>query len=77
MFPRRVAGSVTGIDGMAGGLGGVIISWFSGHIFDYFESQSSIEIGYALLFGFCGIAYLLAWIIMKALVPKYKLITDL
>ena len=24
------------------------------------------------MFCFCGLAYLLAWILMKSLVPKYK-----
>ncbi len=28
--------------------------------------------GYFIIFCYCGIAYLLSWVIMKALVPKYK-----
>jgi ACS family hexuronate transporter-like MFS transporter len=28
--------------------------------------------GYFIMFCFCGLAYLLAWILMKSLVPKYK-----
>ena len=30
--------------------------------------------GYFIMFCFCGLAYLLAWILMKALVPHYKLV---
>jgi ACS family hexuronate transporter-like MFS transporter len=29
------------------------------------------------MFTFCATAYLVAWVIMKSLVPKFKLITDL
>ena len=32
--------------------------------------------GYMLVFCFCAVAYLLAWIIMKILVPKYKKIKE-
>ena len=28
--------------------------------------------GYFIMFCFCGLAYLIAWVIMKSLVPKYK-----
>ena len=31
--------------------------------------------GYFIMFCFCGVAYLIAWCIMKSLVPKYKPIT--
>lgn len=36
-----------------------------------------IETGYTIVFTICAIAYLIAWVVMKALVPKYKPITDL
>lgn len=32
---------------------------------------------YTIMFAFCAVAYLIAWVVMKSLVPKYKLITDL
>ena len=32
---------------------------------------------YTIMFAFCAVAYLIAWAIMKSLVPKYKVITDL
>lgn len=32
---------------------------------------------YTIMFGICAVAYLIAWFGMKALVPKYKPITDL
>jgi ACS family hexuronate transporter-like MFS transporter len=29
------------------------------------------------MFAICALAYLAAWMVMKALVPRYELITDL
>jgi len=34
--------------------------------------QGSMSASYTLMFTFCAVAYLLAWSIMKTLVPKYK-----
>lgn len=33
--------------------------------------------GYTIVFSICAVSYLVGWIIMKTLVPKYKPITDL
>ncbi|MCX6315768.1 MAG: MFS transporter [Bacteroidetes bacterium] len=77
MFPKKAVGSVVGIGGMAGGLGGVIITKVGGALFDHYKALGHIRTGYTIMFAFCAIAYLLAWMIMKSLVPKYKPITDL
>ncbi|MBX3252959.1 MAG: MFS transporter [Chitinophagaceae bacterium] len=77
MFPKKAVGSVVGIGGMAGGLGGVLITKIGGALFDHYKALGHIETGYTIMFTFCAIAYLIAWFIMKSLVPKYKLITDL
>ena len=39
--------------------------------------QSHMSISYSIMFAYCAIAYLVAWVIMKSLVPKYKPIKDL
>ena len=77
MFPKKAIGSVVGIGGMAGGIGGVLITKIGGALFDHYKKTGHIETGYTIMFTFCAIAYLIAWGIMKTLVPKYKLITDL
>lgn len=77
MFPKKVVASVTGIGGMAGGIGGFLISIFAGRLFDHYQALGHVETGYTIVFSFCAIAYVLAWVIMKALVPKFKPITDL
>jgi ACS family hexuronate transporter-like MFS transporter len=76
MFPGKAVASVVGIGGMAGGIGGVIITKSGGALFDYYKAAGHIETGYTIMFSFCAIAYLIAWVVMKSLVPKYKLITD-
>jgi ACS family hexuronate transporter-like MFS transporter len=72
MFPKKIVASVIGIGGMAGGISGVIVSKTGGWLLDYYNSLGNIEIGYTILFAFCATAYLLAWCIMKILVPKFN-----
>jgi len=77
MFPKHSIGSVVGIGGMAGGLGGVLLSKLGGWLFDYYGALGQIQTGYMIMFSICAVAYLLAWGVMKSLVPRYKEITDL
>jgi ACS family hexuronate transporter-like MFS transporter len=77
MFPKKAIGSVVGIGGMAGGIGGVLITKIGGALFDYYKSLGHIETGYTIMFTFCAVAYLLAWMVMKFLVPQYKPIADI
>ncbi|MDO9373638.1 MAG: MFS transporter [Ferruginibacter sp.] len=149
MFPKKAIGSVVGIGGMAGGLGGVLVSKSGGWLFDAYRSagianawvqakatglgdylaqiqgmnlvtkygdkidlnkaelgglsgeitkqlqavdpamfdqllqlqkplvQAEMSTAYTIMFAFCALAYLIAWSVMKLLVPKYKVITDL
>jgi ACS family hexuronate transporter-like MFS transporter len=71
MFPKKAIGSVVGIGGMAGGLGGVLITKIGGYLFDHYKALGHIETGYTIMFAFCAVAYLLAWFTMKSLVPRY------
>jgi MFS transporter, ACS family, hexuronate transporter len=77
MFPKKAVASVVGIGGMAGGLGGVFVSKVAGALFDHYKEIGHIQTGYSIMFAFCAVAYVIAWTVMKSLVPKYKLITDL
>ena len=79
LFPARAIGTITGINGMAGGIGSYVINKVSGHLFDYagnthmvlcgFEGKAA---GYFIIFCYCAVAYLLGWLMLKALVPRYK-----
>ncbi|MBX3242088.1 MAG: MFS transporter [Chitinophagaceae bacterium] len=77
MFPRKAVASIVGIGGMAGGLGGVLVTKVGGALFDHYKALGHIETGYTIMFTFCALAYLVAWFVMKSLVPKYQPITDL
>lgn len=77
MFPQKAIGSVVGIGGMAGGLGGVIMTKLGGALFDHYKALGHIKTGYTIMFAICALAYLVAWAVMKSLVPVYKPITDL
>jgi ACS family hexuronate transporter-like MFS transporter len=77
MFPKKSVGSVIGIGGMAGGLGGVFMSKLGGGLFDYYKGLGHIQTGYTIMFAICALAYILAWTVMKSLVPKYRPITNL
>ena len=81
MFPKSTIASITGIGATAGGIGSMIIQKAAGNLFTYAEGQGAAfqflgfegkPAGYFIVFCFCGIAYLIAWCIMKSLVPKYK-----
>jgi nitrate/nitrite transporter NarK len=75
MFPKKTVGSVTGIGAMAGGLGGVIVQQLAGGLTDAFKETP--QTAYLIMFIICALSYLLAWGIMKMLVPRHKPITDL
>lgn len=126
MFPKKAIATITGIGGMAGGIGSFLINKGSGALFDFTQKNWStingqalldkypqlqnsetataflrehnvgsiedflkmlsasgdtvvdgISSGYMIIFSICAVAYLIGWLIMKALVPKYKPITDL
>lgn len=84
MFPKGAIASITGIGGMAGGLGSFFLQTTAGKLFIYAE-KSNLQFlgfegkpaGYFIMFCFCAVAYLIGWTVMKSLVPKYKVITDL
>lgn len=74
MFPKKAVASVVGIGGMAGGMGGVVINKLGGALFDHYKALGHIETGYTIMFAICAVMYLVAWLVMKSLVPKMKLV---
>lgn len=84
MFPKSAIASVTGIGGMAGGIGSLILQKSAGKLFVYagetnlqcfgFEGKPA---GYFIIFCVCAVAYLIGWVVMKSLVPKYRPIEKL
>jgi MFS transporter, ACS family, hexuronate transporter len=81
MFPKEAIATITGIGGMAGGIGSFLINKGSGVLFDHAKNTQmevfnfkGIEAGYFIIFAICSVAYLIGWIIMKTLVPKMKMV---
>ena len=103
MFPKSTIATVTGIGGMAGGLGGFLINLCAGKLFTYaagttMVSGKEVEMtkellakgaeyaqpamqafgftgkpaGYMVVFCVCAVAYVIAWSVMKTLVPRYR-----
>jgi MFS transporter, ACS family, hexuronate transporter len=73
MFPKNATASVTGIGGMFGGLGGILLSLLvQKNMFVYYREIGQIETAYFIMFLICGSAYLLAWTVMRFLVPRMQ-----
>jgi ACS family hexuronate transporter-like MFS transporter len=73
MFPKKSTASVTGIGGLFGGLGGIMLSALvQKRMFVYYESIGQIQTAYYIMFFICGAAYLTGWLIMHLLVPRMK-----
>lgn len=65
MFPKKAVGSVVGLGGMAGSVGGMIFSTSAGYILEWTGS-------YLSLFLISGSAYLIALGLMELLVARAK-----
>ena len=103
MFPKGAIATITGIGGMAGGVGSMILQKVAGNLFVYSSGSTMVDgkevemthdlleqgaqfvrpamefmgfsgkpAGYFIIFCVCAVAYLIGWVVMKALVPKYK-----
>jgi MFS transporter, ACS family, hexuronate transporter len=65
MFPKRAVGSVVGIGGMAGAIGGMFIAKLVGYILQWTGS-------YVPIFIICGSAYLSALLFIQLLAPRLQ-----
>jgi ACS family hexuronate transporter-like MFS transporter len=72
LFPKKAVASVIGIGGMMGAVGGIVVARLAPQLFTYFQERGDERTGYMIMFLICGSAYLIAWLIMKALVPRER-----
>ena len=72
---------MTGLSSLAGGISTMALQKIAGTLFTYAEGAGSAfrflgfegkPAGYFIIFCYCGLAYILSWIVMKSLVPRYK-----
>lgn len=64
IFPKTSVATVIGMGGMGGAIGGILLAWAAGALFDYYKSGGHIQTGYSIIFLYCGVAYILAWTLM-------------
>jgi ACS family hexuronate transporter-like MFS transporter len=69
IYPKNAVGSVTGLAGFSGAIGGIIFSPLVGLILDRTGS-------YFVVFSIAGCAYLLAWLCLKIFIPKIEPMDD-
>ncbi len=69
MFPKRAVSSVTGLGGMTGALGGMIMQAVAGEIKEVTQS-------YLIMFIIAGSVYVLAIVLFHLLAPQLRRVTD-
>ncbi|HEY4785052.1 MAG TPA: MFS transporter [Bacteroidales bacterium] len=67
IYPKNAVGSMIGLSGFAGAMGGILFSWAVGVILEFTGS-------YYLVFGIASMAYLVCWLSLKVFVPDDKII---
>jgi ACS family hexuronate transporter-like MFS transporter len=69
-FPRFAQGTVVGLGGFAGAVGGMLMAKYAGYILDRFGS-------YTPIFVVAGCAYLIALLVVHLINPRYESVTKL
>jgi MFS transporter, ACS family, hexuronate transporter len=65
LFPRWATGSVVGLGGLSGALGGMLMSAYAGNVLQNLGS-------YTPIFIFAALAYLAALLVVHLIVPDYR-----
>ena len=64
LFPRWAAGSIVGLGGLSGALGGMLMSLYAANVLQKIGS-------YTPIFIFASLAYLFALLVVHLIVPRY------
>jgi MFS transporter, ACS family, aldohexuronate transporter len=64
VFPRSAVGTVIGVGGAAGGVGGILFSQYVGKMLEQYG-------GYQSIFAVAGLTYLVALLLIHLITPKY------
>lgn len=67
LFPKRAIASLVGLGGLVGSLAGMVFPVVCGRIIDQLGGA-----GYAILFGYCSVAYLIGFAVNRVLCPRYE-----
>lgn len=74
LVSKTSVGSVVGIAGMAGAVGGILFPMLIGYLLDLYRLKGNITGGYNILFTICSVSYLTAWVLIHFLTKKAKTI---
>jgi ACS family hexuronate transporter-like MFS transporter len=72
MFPKKDVATITGLGGMTGSAGGFFFPILTGALLDRFKAAGDVTGGYAMLFGICAFAYVVAFVIHHMLAPRFE-----
>jgi ACS family hexuronate transporter-like MFS transporter len=72
VVPTRAVSSVVGIGGMSGSLASAIFPLLVGVLLDHYKALGNIGAGYNVVFIICGLAYIVAWLIIHRLTLQTK-----
>ena len=68
MFPKKAVGTLVGIGGMAGAVGGIFMPTFAGTLLDRLGATAA----YGVLFTICAFAYVVAFALNHLLAPRFE-----
>jgi ACS family hexuronate transporter-like MFS transporter len=71
-FPKKAVGSVSGIGGLGGAVGGMLAAKAVGILLDSYKMNGNINAGYNLIFFLCGLTYIIAFSWFHFCSPKLK-----
>lgn len=72
LFAKKDVGTIVGLGGMAGSLGGILFPWLAGRLLDHYHRLGDVTGGYTILFGVCASAYLVAFALHHLLAPRLE-----
>jgi ACS family hexuronate transporter-like MFS transporter len=72
LVPKKSVSSVVGMGGMAGSIASAIFPLFVGYLLDQYKVLGHIGAGYNIIFTCCGLAYIIAWLIIHLLTSRIK-----
>ncbi len=77
LFPRQAVGTVLGIGGSAGAVGGMLMSLLVGWILQTTKDAGHGAQGYTIIFAMAAFTYLVAFAVIHILTPKMKRVENL
>lgn len=74
-FPKEIVGSVSGIGGFGGAVGGMLAAKGVGILLDDYKAADNLQGGYNLIFICCGTLFLTATVLFHLLSPRLEKVT--